>query len=147
MPSSVDEFFLLLLNPYFCSEMVAGPCLNKYYQEFDFILLITLELMVNVSYHDDKPYTAQKMKCSIKYFFSKFDQIRSFLWIWSHLLKKSLMENFIFGAVLMWEHRYEKNQGIFQNRNTKCLLSHKRYEVRVQSILIIFKGCLYDSNL
>ena len=29
-------------------------------------------------------------------FFSKCDQIRSFLWIWSLLLKKSLMENFIF---------------------------------------------------
>ena len=40
--------------------------------------------------------TAQKMKFSIKDFFSKFDQIRSFLRIWSHLLKKSLMENFIF---------------------------------------------------
>ena len=33
------------------------------------------------------------MKFSIKDFFSKSDQIRSFLWIWSHLLKKSLMEN------------------------------------------------------
>ena len=32
------------------------------------------------------------MKFSIKDFFSKCDQIRSFLWIWSHLLKKSLME-------------------------------------------------------
>ena len=32
-------------------------------------------------------------------FFSKYDQIRSLLWIWSHLLKKSLMENFIFCAV------------------------------------------------
>ena len=42
--------------------------------------------------------TAQKMKFSIKNFFSKYDQIRSFLWIWSHLLKKSLMENFIFWA-------------------------------------------------
>ena len=28
--------------------------------------------------------------------FSKYDQIRSFLRIWSYLLKKSLMENFIF---------------------------------------------------
>ena len=27
------------------------------------------------------------------------DQIRSFLRIWSHLMKKSLMENFIFCAV------------------------------------------------
>ena len=30
------------------------------------------------------------MKFSIKDFFSKCDQIRSFLRIWSHLLKKSL---------------------------------------------------------
>ena len=39
------------------------------------------------------------MKFSIKDFFSKCDQIRSFLRIWSHLLKKSLMENFIFCEV------------------------------------------------
>ena len=39
------------------------------------------------------------MKFSIKDFFSKCDQIRSLLWIWSHLLKKALMENFIFYAV------------------------------------------------
>ena len=38
----------------------------------------------------------QKMKFSIKDFFSKCDQVRSFQRIWSHLLKKSLMENFIF---------------------------------------------------
>ena len=36
----------------------------------------------------------KKLSLSIKDFFSKFDQIRSFLQIWSHLLKKSLMENF-----------------------------------------------------
>ena len=40
--------------------------------------------------------TAQKMKFSIKGFISKCDQICSFLRIWSDLLKKSLMENFIF---------------------------------------------------
>ena len=39
------------------------------------------------------------MKFSIKDFFSKWDQIRSFLRIWSHLLKNSVMENFIFCAV------------------------------------------------
>ena len=43
--------------------------------------------------------TAQKMKFSIKDFFNKCDQISSFLRIWSHLLKKSLMELFIFCAV------------------------------------------------
>ena len=41
----------------------------------------------------------QKMKFPIKDFFSKCDQIRSFLRIWSHLLRKSLMENNIFCAV------------------------------------------------
>ena len=40
------------------------------------------------------------MKFSIKDFFSKCDQIRSFLRIWSHLLKKSLMGNLIFCAFL-----------------------------------------------
>ena len=43
--------------------------------------------------------TTQKMEVSIKDFFSKYDQICSFQRIWSHLLKKSLMENFIFCAV------------------------------------------------
>ena len=40
------------------------------------------------------------MKFSIKDLFSKCDKIRSFLGIWSHILKKYLMENFIFCAVL-----------------------------------------------
>ena len=43
--------------------------------------------------------TAQKMKISIKDFCSKYDQIWSFLRIWSHLLKKYLIENFLFCAV------------------------------------------------
>ena len=43
--------------------------------------------------------TVQKMKFSITDFYSKCDQIRSFLRIWSHLLKKPLLENFIFCVV------------------------------------------------
>ena len=43
--------------------------------------------------------TAQKMTFSIKHFFRKCDQICRSLRIWSHLLKKSLIENFIFCAV------------------------------------------------
>ena len=39
------------------------------------------------------------MKFFIKDFFSKCDQIRSFLGVWSRLLKKSLMKNCIFCAV------------------------------------------------
>ena len=37
----------------------------------------------------------------MKDFLSKCDQIRRKLRIWSHLLKKSFMENFIFGAVIL----------------------------------------------
>ena len=46
-------------------------------------------------------FTVQKLKFPIKDFFSKCDQIRRFLRIWSHLLKKSLMEKFIFCAVTL----------------------------------------------
>ena len=42
----------------------------------------------------------KKMKFLIKDFFNKCDQIRGFLWIWSPLLEKSLMENFMFCAVI-----------------------------------------------
>ena len=40
--------------------------------------------------------TTQKIKFPINDFFSKYDQILSFLRSWSHILKKSLMENFFF---------------------------------------------------
>ena len=41
------------------------------------------------------------MKFSITDFFSKCDQIRKKLQIWSHLLKKSLIENLINCAVII----------------------------------------------
>ena len=43
--------------------------------------------------------TEQKMKFSIKDFYSKCDQICSFPQIWSHLPKKFLLENLVFYAV------------------------------------------------
>ena len=51
------------------------------------------------------------MKFPIEYFFSKSDQIRSLPRIWSHLLKKFLMQSFIFCAVMLWYlfHVAEKN--------------------------------------
>ena len=48
---------------------------------------------------NQKNFHCTKMKFSIKDFFCKCDQICSFLRIWLHLLKKFLMENFIFCAV------------------------------------------------
>ena len=62
-----------------------------------------------------RSHTAQKMKFSIKDFFSKCDEIRSFLRTWSHLLKKSLMENFIFCAVHNFFCKYEPSK----NKSTR----------------------------
>ena len=50
---------------------------------------------------EQRTITAQKMKFSLKNFFCKCDQVRRKLRIWSHLLKKSLMDNFIFCAVYL----------------------------------------------
>ena len=47
----------------------------------------------------NKHCIAQTMKFSVKDLFSKYEQIPSFLRLYSHVLKKSLKENFIFCSV------------------------------------------------
>ena len=49
--------------------------------------------------HNGSSYMTQKIRFPIKDFFSKCKYIRSFLRIWSNILKKFLVENFIFCAV------------------------------------------------
>ena len=61
-------------------------------------LLNSKDLLQDYKY---RYYTAQKIKFVIKDFFIKCDQICSFLRISSHLLKKSLMGNFIFCIVFV----------------------------------------------
>ena len=56
--------------------------------------------------HLKQIHTAQKIKFFIKDFLCKCDQIHSFLRIWSNLLKKSLMENFI---VVQCQRRIQKS--------------------------------------
>ena len=51
--------------------------------------------------------TAQKMEFSMNNFFSKCDQIHSFLRIWSHLPKNCLMEKLIFCAVAKSKFKQE----------------------------------------
>ena len=62
------------------------------------------------------------MKFSIKDFFSKCDQIRSFQRIWSHLLKKCLMENFNFCAMSFFG-----KYCIYLSRTTPCPLFLQSY--------------------
>ena len=63
------------------------------------------------------------MKFAIKNFFSKYDQIRRELRIWSDLLKKSLMENFIFWVVQ--EISREGDMHISQYSFFRCTLFEK----------------------
>ena len=64
--------------------------------------------------------TAQNLKFPIKDFFSKCDQIRIKLRIWSHLLRKSLMGNFSFCAV--WA-------GIIFGSSHDCKPTQTRYKL------------------
>ena len=63
-----------------------------------------------------KKDTGQKRSFPFKGFFSKCDQICSFLRIWSHLLKKSLIENLIFCAAhhLQYECLVTQSRSVFQ---------------------------------
>ena len=102
----VPDIVLTLLKvnskhfPRNCSDLLRNVCqvsilehLLNHFSKFTFPLTFSLK---NHCF-----YTAQKIKFSIKDFFSKCDQIRRKLRIWSHLLKKSLMESFIFCALLL----------------------------------------------
>ena len=70
------------------------------------------------------------MKFSIRDFFSKCDQIRRKLWIWSHLLKKFLMENFISGAVLM-PNIFSRLVVFYLFHNNNCSVKIKSREKKV----------------
>ena len=66
----------------------------------------------------------------VKDFFSKCDQIRRFKQIWSYLLKKSLIENFIFCVVSYDSIQKFRNAGArFQVSGTKVQVSDSRFQV------------------
>ena len=65
---------------------------------------------------------AQKMKISIKDFFSKCDQIRRKLRMWSHLLKKFLVEIFFFcvqsETLFEWKiDEFDQSNSLFWQNN------------------------------
>ena len=67
-------------------------------------------------------HTAQKMKFSVTDFFSKCDQIRKKLCIWSHLLKKSLMGSSGSNKILtMPLLPFKTKHSEFRNRSSRQL--------------------------
>ena len=95
------------------------------------------------------------MKFSIKDFFSKCDQTRSFLRIWSHLRKKSLMENFIFCAVRVATDMYNKFWDVIlldsvrkTNNLTKeeILVYKENYPKRISFMMHVWKRAIETYN-
>ena len=58
--------------------------------------------------HSDVSHYTKKIKFSMKDFFSKYDQNHGKLRIWSHLLKKSLIENFVVCTVSLAGRNFPK---------------------------------------
>ena len=71
-------------------------CSNTFFIDLTGKKIMSMLIKSNESLH-------KKMKFSIKEFFIKCDQIRSFLRMWSHLLKKkTLWKTLFFCAVIIW---------------------------------------------
>ena len=84
--------------PFFTMKQVPSLTNNIYS-----VCLIVIDLLCSTLHRKASTKTpcfhfscAQKMMFFSKDFFTKCDQIRTFLWVWSHLLKKSSQKNFIF---------------------------------------------------
>ena len=73
------------------------------------------------------------MKFSMNDFFSKCDQIGRKLRIWSHLLKKSLMENSIFCAVI---HVLCESSNAWTS-NLNLVTAKKMFPLRISSVNVI----------
>ena len=100
---------------------------------------------MEIQYHlwDTKDFTKNYTQCtknevSIKDFFSKCDQIRRKLQIWSHLLKKSLMKNFIFCEVTSIFNEMSKHED-YRFRITVSVWLGKDYCLTRLNILRFYK--------
>ena len=84
---------------------------NSFYNQFFKVAAISITFSWLLSCIDQGlSFTTQKMKFSIKDFFSKREQIPRKLRICSHLLKKFPTKNFIFCVVI--EHDAKKQMGV-----------------------------------
>ena len=101
-------------------------------------------------YNSQKPsFTAQKIKFSTTDFSSKCYQIHSFLRIWSHLLKKSLMENFIFCALIASLIMSMRKSCVKFDKNAKLSVDKtksKTFQLNFVSIPFIANGNFFEQG-
>ena len=105
--------YYILSGPFFRSAFIfsinswilSGFLLTSFYlaEAICFLVRAVVQKYHEMSfiYNYSHFYTVQIIKFSIANFFSKYEQIYRKLWIWSYLLKKSLIENFNFCTVLV----------------------------------------------
>ena len=88
------------------------------------------------------------MKFSIKDYFSKCDQIHSFLQIWSHLLKKSLMEgvHFLYSDCELKKKHFSRSHLNMQQSFKKQKITRKK-KLKNQEIFIFFSYSLTISGI
>ena len=82
-----------------------------------------------------------KMNFSIKDFFSKWDQIRRKLRIWSHLLQKSIMENFIFCVVLRLKFSH-LNEHKYHHKSNDCVSPMCKFGAEIETAKHLFLASL-----
>ena len=95
MSFSSNNIIESFCKKFFKSVRVSTPGVSYEMEDGSHFCSIPLEKQKS-NKNKDLLNSVQKMKFSINNFFSKCKQIRSFLRVWSHLLKKSLLEYFIF---------------------------------------------------
>ena len=96
------------------------------------VLLLYFSWLIDFAKKSNQKFHCTKMKFSIKHFFSRCDQIRTFLRIWSHLLTKSVTENFIFYAAYspFWE-------------TISLLLTQSYFQTFYWQLLYAFVKCMF----
>ena len=90
------------------AKFLRTPFFTKYLTVAAFETCLRLKHVIGLQW-----WLRQKMKFSFKEFFDKCHQKPSFQRIWSHLMKKSLMENFIFPAVIVTLEDINETFGCF----------------------------------
>ena len=97
----ISEWYVFFCSVFYCIQSKCRKILNRKNSEFGHIgpyfEVEEEKAMPSLQFFFNPLHTQQ---IPIKDFFSKSDQIRRNLQIWSHLLKKSLLKNFIFCEVI-----------------------------------------------
>ena len=129
-------------------SLIIQPCYNQDIFRATVILnnlANRLFFSASVTHHGLYNTLHKKWSFPLRISSSKCDQIRSFLWIWSHLMKKSLMENFIFCSVIgpllrrQTDVNSHKLQYPFQNSSwsIKAILFLWNIQIREASLITL----------